>query len=290
MAGPLTGPLYPDPLDDSPFTVQQRVPPPQQQQQQQQQQQAFEPLPTGRGSIPQLYNTQGPGANRGMFQAPFRAEPSPLGGHNPLMGGQQQQRLPPGLANLGGRPPHDPNGYLGAMGMAGGALHGPGVGHQQTFNAFGGGGGGVGGVGLGFGAGGGAGLGVGGHGPLGQPRAPPQMQTLLNNAHNQLAGSGHPDFTVQHHPGVRGPPPGQLMQGAGMRGGFGPQLGVHMPPHLGMRQQQGGPHLLPQAMLPPHLQQQQQQQQQQQAVLHGMHGSPNDHLLSMLMGGIGPRE
>jgi len=230
-----------------------------------------------------------------MFQPPFRGEPSPLGGHNPLVGGQQ--RLPPGLANLGGRPPHDPNGYLGGMAMSGGGMHGPGGAHQQAFNNFSGGlgGGGGGAVGLGFG-------GVNHAPPPPQQRPPLPMQTLLNNAHNALAASGHPDFTVQHHPGVRGPPPGQLLQGGGggIRGGFPPQGSLggpaqHMqPPHVGMRQPQAPPHLLPQ-MLPPHLQQQQQQhqQQQQQASLHTLHGgaqSPNDQLLSMLMSGIGPRE
>ena len=303
MQGALSAPMYSDGMDDSPFTVQQRVPPlgsgvHQQQQQQQQQQQVYEPL-VGRGSLPQLYGNAGVGGTRGgggggMFQVPFRAEPSPLGGQGQQQQQQQQvqppppQRLPPGLANLGGRPPHDPNGYLGGMGM-----HGPGVGHQQTFNGFGGGGG------IGFG-----GMGVG-HGPPPQqprgppaPPPPPPMQTLLNNAHNALSGSGHGgEFTVQHHPGVRGPPPsGQGQQQQGMLGGmrFGGQ-GGHLGSGHGLRQQQG-PHIVPQ-MLPMHLQQQQQQQQQQQAAvaaLHGMHGggggqSQNEHLLSMLMGGI-PRD
>ena len=257
-AGPLSaGPLYSDTLDDSPFTVQQRLPT----------QQVFE----HRASMPQLYSNQAPGANRNPGMFPFRAEPSPLG----------QQRLPPGLANLGGRPPHDPNGYLGGMGMSGGGMHGPGGGHPQQFNShFGGGGGG--GTGLGFGG-----------GTL-QAGRPLPMQTLLNNAHNALAASGHPDFTVQHHPGVRGPPPGPILQGAGngsIRGVFPPQGTIGGPGHMqgppvGMRQQHGPGHLLPQ-MLPPHL------QQSQQAQVHSLPGGghgQNDQLLSMLMSGMGPRE
>ncbi|KIJ45164.1 hypothetical protein M422DRAFT_67309 [Sphaerobolus stellatus SS14] len=251
-----------DMIDDSPFTVQPRLQPAPQPH--------FERQPA---QMPQLFNNQGPGAGLGMgmggggggnrmfqqqHQPPFRVEPNAM---NMNAHGGMQQRLPPGLANLGGRPPHDPNGFNpnigGIMGMQGPG----GAGHQQPFNQFGGNAGGL------------------GNFVAQQQRGPLPLQMLNNNNVGTLAASGHPDFTVQPHPIVRGPPP------RGMHGGFAsPGAQVPLQGPLGMRQQQ---HIPPQ-MLPPHL-----QQQQQLPGGLGMHGNPqaqNEHLLSMLMSGLGPRE
>ncbi|KAI0669990.1 hypothetical protein C8Q78DRAFT_1139173 [Trametes maxima] len=59
---------------------------------------------------------------------------SPIASQNPLQ--PPSQRLPPGLANLGGRPPHDPSQYLAAgVGLPGGGLHGA-TPAQQVYNTF----------------------------------------------------------------------------------------------------------------------------------------------------------
>lgn len=244
-----------DASPNAPFaiSVQQRQGP---QSQQQQQQQQFDRQTPGIGGLPQLFNNQnasgslgninvgigaggGGGGNGGgrMFQPPFRGEPSPLSPNGP----NTLHRLPPGLANLGGRPPHDPNAYLngnvvGGMGLGGVGLGGipgnPVVGggaggpqHQhQSFNGFGGGAtpsanfgiGGMGGMGslggMNVGGGGVGGLHAGQRGSGGPGQLP--IQSLLNSGGgNGMLSGHHPDFTVQpqhHHPGI----------GVGMRGGL----------------------------------------------------------------------
>jgi len=70
-----------------------------------------------------MFNSQS-GRNMGLplQQAQYRGGPSPgIGPHN-QMSGIQQQRLPPGLANLGGRPPHDSTQFLGLQ-VPNGPLH-----------------------------------------------------------------------------------------------------------------------------------------------------------------------
>ncbi|KXN89870.1 hypothetical protein AN958_04874 [Leucoagaricus sp. SymC.cos] len=77
-------------------------------------------------------NTQLP-----LQQAQFRGGPSPgVGPPNPLPS-LQHQRLPPGLANLGGRPPHDPTQILGLTGHPNAPLHANLMPQQQqSFNNF----------------------------------------------------------------------------------------------------------------------------------------------------------
>lgn len=340
---------------------------------QSQQQQQFDRQTSGVGGLPQLYNSQnvgmsgggggGGGNNNGrMFQPTFRADPSLLNPGGPTA----LQRLPPGLANLGGRPPHDPNAYLNGsvvgglglgMGLAGG-MQGPvvpgnavggggGPQHQhQPFNGFGGNaspannfgiGGGMGGMSVigGMNLGGGAGLGgaPGGGQRTGGPSGQLPLQGLLNSGGNAMISSTahHPDFTVQHQPhhhhhhpgpGVRGPPPlhqqpphGQLSLGGGggpppsgipggARGAF-VQSGVSGPVPAGLpplqaqlaslRPQQQQQHMLPGMMPPPQMQHLGPQQPGAMHGLHHGHGhghgqSQNEHLLSMLMGGLVPRE
>ncbi|KAH8100640.1 hypothetical protein BXZ70DRAFT_165827 [Cristinia sonorae] len=184
-----------------------------------------------------------------LQQAQFRGGPSPLQGSMPIPG----NRLPPGLANLGGRPPHDPSQFINSpMGVPG--LH-AGISpnasaQQQGFNNFGGGGN----------------LGFGGN-PQGRGPIPgPHHQNPL--ALNQLAALGSNNAVD-----LRGPSQAQFlgMGGVGglggistVRGGnFNPQhgLGGQIPgPHLAalrqqqQQQQQHLPHHLVQQMLPPHLQ------------------------------------
>ncbi|KAF8269371.1 hypothetical protein EI94DRAFT_1778339 [Lactarius quietus] len=65
------------------------------------------------------------------MQQPFRNGHSPNATHPHV---SPQQRLPPGLANLGGRPPHDPSQFLGSvMGMPPSHLQGGGSG-QPAYN------------------------------------------------------------------------------------------------------------------------------------------------------------
>lgn len=364
-----------DGMDDTssnapfPVSVQSR----QGSQPQQQQQQQFDRQTPGIGGLPQLFNNQSTGGSLGgvtvgiggggggrMFQPPFRGEPSPLSPNGP----NTLHRLPPGLANLGGRPPHDPNAYLngnvvGSMGLGGvglGGIPGNPVGggaggpqHQhQSFNGFGGGSNpstnfGIGGMG---GIGGLGGMNVGGGGgPHGGQRGsggPGQLpiQSLLNSGGNTGMLSGHhPDFTVQpqhHHPGIGvgvgvrqgqhqqpshghlslgggggGPPtagiPGGLrgpfvQTGASGPGGPGPGgLPSSIQAQLGIRQQHQQ-HIMPGVMPPPQLHHLGPQQQhgggRGGGGLHGLHPghghghgqSQNEHLLSMLMGGLVPRE
>ncbi|PCH33562.1 hypothetical protein WOLCODRAFT_135191 [Wolfiporia cocos MD-104 SS10] len=227
----------------------------------------------GGGPSPSMYTQQQAAMLRNggipvQQQQQFRGA-SPIGNQNGL--GGPSQRLPPGLANLGGRPPHDPSQYLGGpLGGLGGGLQGglPGgaplqQGYSGSFN----------GGGLGFGA------------P--QVRGPPGAQTPLGL--NSMANLG-----LQSTVDIRAANQAQLLglgaggMGAGMRGqgpGFGPQHGPsgQLPAsHMALRQQQQQqqqqlpPHLLPH-VLPHHLQQQQ--------GLPGGNSQGAQDLMALLMGG-----
>lgn len=221
------------------------------------------------GQAQQLYNQHGLGRGGVQMQqqAQFRGGPSPIPGQNPLQG--PSQRLPPGLANLGGRPPHDPSQYLGSqIGVSGAGI--PGGIHPNAQQGFGGN---FGGGGLGYAGG------PQGRGPVPGPHLQNQM------ALNQMAGM-NPANNLE----LRGPSQAQLLGlgagglggvGGGLRatsGGFvsqhGPTSQMH---HPAMRpQQQLPPQMLPQ-MLPPHLQQQQ--------GIPGGNSQGTQDLMALLMGG-----
>ncbi|KAK2461788.1 hypothetical protein APHAL10511_006251 [Amanita phalloides] len=206
---------------------------------------------------PPLFNHQ---RNVGMpvQQAHFRGAPSPIAGQQgPL---QNPQRLPPGLANLGGRPPHDPSHFLNMPGVPAPNLHGSlplnGL-PQQNFNAFAPNGG------LSY------------NGPPLRGLPTQQMQNSLNHAMNSLTA---PNSLNSNH--------AQLLAmsgvGIGLRGvntGLTPQQGQNAQVHnplLSMRQQQPLPaHALPH-MMPPHLSQQ---------TLSGPTNQPAHDLMALLMGG-----
>lgn len=247
----------------------------QQQQLQQQQQQTLnqrnlDPLYSG-GPNPALFAQQSgrhglplQNLQQQQQQQQFRGGPSPTGGS---LGNGPQQRLPPGLANLGGRPPHDPNQFLGLQGHPSGhhhsALQGNGLLPQQqqqlpfnnNFN--------VGNLNFNGGPGRGpshlpnAGLQQLPLGNLGNPHMDPRLAT-----HNHLMGLGGS--------GVGG---GNRMNG----GGFPQQQQGPAQSHLGMRQQQGQlpPHMQHPHLLPPHMQQQ---------VQPGTSNQAQD-LMALLMGG-----
>lgn len=227
-----------------------------------------------------MYPQQGNMARNASLsmQPPFRNGNSPV--QNPLHA-PPQQRLPPGLANLGGRPPHDPTQFVGSGMGIGGGLPGNNGPMQPPFNNL---------------------SGPGGFGGGPQMRGPPPGAHQLQNAlgHNALAGLGHPNKLD-----MRGPTQAQINQaqllgmgngmgagvgvgvGGGMRGpgaGFPLQQGLNAQmqgSNLAMRQQQQQqqhqvpPHMLPQ-MLPPHLQQQ---------LPPGSTSQPAHDLMALLMGG-----
>ncbi|KAH9025867.1 hypothetical protein EDB85DRAFT_2177740 [Lactarius pseudohatsudake] len=95
--------MFQDPLDDlNAFSVQQRIQP-----QRTVDQMYPAPVPS---MFPNQTNVQ---RNPGLpMQQPFRNGNSPNTTHLHV---SPQQRLPPGLANLGGRPPHDPSQFLGSI-------------------------------------------------------------------------------------------------------------------------------------------------------------------------------
>lgn len=254
--GPSTGVLFNDQIDDPLlFNVQQRV---------LSQQRQLDPM-YGAPS-PSLYtqHTLGRVSNPQMQQPQFRGAPSPISSQNSLHG-VAPQRLPPGLANLGGRPPHDPSQFLGSSigvpgGMQGGLHNNPSA--PQAFSNFG-----------------------GAHsfnnpqarGPLQGPHHQPplplnQMNHLSSNnvertthaqllslGNNNLGGirTGASAFNAQH-----AAPPIQLTQMA-LR-------------QQQQQQQQFAPHLLPH-LLQPHV-------QQQQGLVSGNTQGAQD-LMALLMGG-----
>ncbi|GBE78384.1 hypothetical protein SCP_0112690 [Sparassis crispa] len=250
-----TGVLFNEQLDDPLHFNMQRLPP----------QRHVDQMYSG--PVPSLYSQQaGMLRNGGMplQQAQYRGGPSPLSNQTTLQG--PSQRLPQGLANLGGRPPHDPSQYPG--GPMGVGLHAGLQGSspaQQIYNNFTGGG-----------------LGYNGN-P--QVRGPPGPQSTLGV--NSMAGMG-----LQNNMELRTHTQAQLLgmngggMGGGLRGsgsGFGPQHGLSQIPasHVSMRQQQQQqqhipPHLVPH-MLPLHLQQQQ--------GLSGGNPQGAQDLMALLMGG-----
>lgn len=100
-----SGGLYANPLDD--LTMNARIG---------LQRGGLDPMYAG--SVPTQFSGQaaGMGRNGGVPQQILRNGPSPMNNFNGAQG-PPQQRLPPGLANLGGRPPHEPQ-FMG--GSAGG--------------------------------------------------------------------------------------------------------------------------------------------------------------------------
>ena len=251
-----TGVLFNEQLDDPlHFNVQQRMA--------QQPRNLEQMYPTQQALYQQQQQQHGLGRNAVQLQqAQFRGGPSPISSQNPLQG---PQRLPPGLANLGGRPPHDPSQYLGSqLGASGAGI--PGSLHPNPQQGFGGN----------FG---GAGLGYGG-GPQGRGPVPgPHIQNQL--ALNQMAG-----LNPGNNLDLRGPSQAQLLGlgagvGGGLRGGPGGGGNFANPnsqmqvPHPALRQQQQlPPQMLPQ-MLPPHLQQQ---------AIQGGNSQGTQDLMALLMG------
>jgi hypothetical protein len=258
--------MFADPLDDPMQFNPHRLPP--------QQRVLVNDHNMYPGGGPSMYaQPSGGGRHTGMpLQQPqFRGNPSP----NPLQG-PTQQRLPPGLANLGGRPPHEPSQFIGSsLGMQqSGGIHGPLHGNgpsPQPFNNFG------------------AGAGLGGYGGNPQMRGLPLGAHQLPNAigPNQM---GPPSGMDMRGPSNQaqllglgaGPNVGGALRGAG--GGFVSQQGPPMQaPLMAMRQQQQQqhlPHMMPPQShhLPPHLQQQ------------GLPGANTQDLMALLMGNGPHRE
>jgi len=198
-----------------------------------------------------------------LQQVPFRGNPSPIASQNPLQAMSQPQRLPPGLANLGGRPPHDSSQFFGngiqQLQNHQNVLH---TQQQANYPNF------QGGSGVGIGGGG---------GPQIRP-GPGQQQHHLQGlvGHNLLSGLGHSGSldvrsgTAQTQQQVLG------LRGVGGYGGQGQLSHAQLQAQLALRQQQ-------------------QQQQQQQLLSQGMvphlahlqqsgHNQSAQDLMTLLMG------
>ena len=198
-----------------------------------------------------------------LQQVPFRGNPSPTSSQNPLQVISQPQRLPPGLANLGGRPPHDSSQFFGngiqQLQNHQNVLHthSNGLAQQQAnYPNFQGG----------------SGLGVGG-GP--QIRLAPgqQQQHHLQGlvGHNVLGHSSGLDVRS-------GTTQAQQQLLGGLRGyGGQPQVTHAQLQAQLLRQQQQQQQLLSQGMVPhlTHL--------QQSGGVHG-HNQPAQDLMALLMG------
>ena len=238
-----------DPLDESlPYNLQRLT--------QQPQVRGLEQL--FNNSVNPLFNQQigRPGSGvplQTLQQNQFRGGSSPA--LNTTSGAPQ--RLPPGLANLGGRPPHDPSQYLGLQQNLGPphSIHNPPSQHQLPFNGYN----------------------VSNAVSLsnGPSRAPGQNNILQNSASQQFNLAHHgldPRLSNHHHLMGIG---GSGITGNRITGSFPPQQAPNGPNHAGVRpqqQQQLLPNALPQLM-PPHMQQ-------------GHPSSTQSHdLMAVLMGG-----
>lgn len=209
-----------------------------------------------------LFNQQ-PGRHGGglplqsLQQSQYRGGPSPA--LNQTASGPQSQRLPPGLANLGGRPPHDPSQFIGLT--PGGPQHNihanvPLPQQQLPFNAFT--------------VGSNTGLNnAQTRGPLLQSTAGQQLP-LGSLGHHTL----DPRLSNHHHLMGIG---GSGISGTRINGGFPPQHVPNGPGNLGIRPQQQ-PQLLPHML--PHL---------LPSPMHQGHptsNNPQNHdLMALLMGG-----
>lgn len=203
-------------------------------------------------------------------QVPFRGNPSPISSQNPLQALSQSQRLPHGLANLGGRPPHDSSQFFG-NGMQQlqnhqNALHTHSNGITQPQANY-----------PNFQGGNGLGIGGGGTQIRIAPGQPQHLQGLVG--HNLLSGhSGGLDVrsgATQAQQQLFGG-----LQGVGGYGGHGQLNPAQLQAQLALRQQQRQQH--------PH-------QQQQQLLSQGIvphiahlqqsgHNQPAQDLMALLMG------
>ena len=260
-----------DPLDEPMLNLQRLA------QQQQQQPRNLDPLFAG--PTPQLFNQHGGRHGGGLplqsLQPHYRGGPSPsFNQAGPMSNGPQQQRLPPGLANLGGRPPHEPSQFVGLSTHPAGPQHslhsnGPLSQQQLPFNNFN--------VGNNLNFNGSQGRGPGPNGHL--QNSGTQQLPLGNLGHPSM----DPRLSNHHHLMGLG---GSGVGGNRINGGFplqqqGPNVPNHN--HLGIRPQQQlqqlqqhhlQPHGLPQ-LNPHHIQQQ------------GHQGAMNTNpdLMAILMGG-----
>ncbi|KAF9044877.1 hypothetical protein BDZ89DRAFT_1127897 [Hymenopellis radicata] len=188
------GGMFSDPLDEVIHINAQRPPLPLHR--------GLDPLYSGGGMPPYASQQSGRGAG---IPVQYRGGPSPIGNQNGL------GRLPPGLANLGGRPPHEPSQFSGLPGLNSAALHGGPINPPQSYNNYSS-------MGPGF-----------NNGP---PRGmPPQISGNL--AQHQLAGLGHQNLMdLRNHnmnpPNMLNIGGGPLNAGRGMGGGYPGHGGSHL--------------------------------------------------------------
>lgn len=249
--------------DDSIHYGFQRMPP---QHNQQPQIRSLEPLYPGPGP---MFAQQGgrPGINLQNLQQPhYRGGPSPNSSQGgPIPNGQQ--RLPPGLANLGGRPPHEPTQFMGMGSLPANLPHNTIHANAQLPPQQ-----------LAFNTNFNAGNNIGFNGI--QVRGPVPGPHLHNSGAQQLSlgNNGLPsmDLRLSNHHQLMGLG-GSGVSGNRVNGGFH-QQGLAPPSQLPMRsQQQQQQHPLPHML--PHLMQGHLQQG------HPNSNSQSHDLMALLMGG-----
>jgi hypothetical protein len=244
--------MFQDPLDElSAFSVQQRIPP----------QRAVDQMYSA--PLPSMYPSQtNMPRNSGLpVQQPFRNGNSPNATH---IHSSPQQRLPPGLANLGGRPPHDPSPFLGSIvGVPSPHLQGNGS-VQPAYNFS-------------------SGTYPAGPQVRGPPGVSPNIQNTVDHRHGvSLLHASKLDGRVSAQAQLVG-----LDNGAGVAGqrapvGFPQQNTIPMHvPHVAMRQQphiqQQQPHPQPiPHLLPQHIQASAGTQPAQDLMALLMHGASRD--------------
>ncbi|KAF9056333.1 hypothetical protein BJ165DRAFT_1522256 [Panaeolus papilionaceus] len=245
------------PDDPSHFTIQRLLA----QQQQQQQSRNAESLYAGpNASFGQTGRHVGH-PMQGLQQPHYRGGPSPgLNQPAPPSNVPHPQRLPPGLANLGGRPPHEPSQFVGLQNLPTNSSH------NMHINA-----------------------------PQGQQQLPFNgfnNTSGFNNQNRPSLSGGHIPNLPQHalnglglpnvDPRLSGTHPllalnGNNIVGNRMNGGF--SQAPSATPHMLRPQQQQQPNIHPQMLphlLPPHLHQQ----------AHSVpNNQPTHDLMALLMGG-----
>ncbi|KIY72735.1 hypothetical protein CYLTODRAFT_417522 [Cylindrobasidium torrendii FP15055 ss-10] len=190
---PRTREGYPDPLDEALHINAQRLP---------QMHRGLDPL---YASNMGQYAQQGRVPGIPPVQQQYRGGPSPGAGQNGL------NRLPPGLANLGNRPPHDPAQFPGGLAALNNAaaLHSNGLSAQQYSNY--------------------GNVSVGGYGNI--PRnVPPQTLMAQQHLAAQMELRAQAQQAGMHRAGLGGYPTQQQQMHPAMR--------QAQPPHIALMQQQ----------------------------------------------------
>jgi len=216
------------------------------------------------GNNNQPYGSSASGFGRGMgiqqHMGNYRGNPSPIGGQNPLLSmATQQQRLPPGLANLGIRPPHDPNQFVGASMRTGFPMQQQ---QQPPYTNF------------------------SSQPSRAGPGPPHQVQSPYLHSNVDMRLQGQSQVHALNHVNAAMLGGGPARNVPAYNGAPQPAPGSHMQAHIGGPRQQNQ-HLMNGPGMHPMVQHQHHAQQHGTfANLGGGHSPQNQDLMALLMGGI----